>query len=87
MEKKISKEIAVRTIDELGRIILPAEIRHKFNLNTNDKVRIIEKGDKIMIEKDKPSCAFCGGGESFVMFNDKYICEHCRRLINPSIES
>ena len=87
MEKKMSKEIAVRTIDELGRIILPAEIRHKFNLNTNDKVKIIEKGDKIVIEKYKPSCAFCGGGESLVMFNDKYVCEHCKQLINSSIKN
>ena len=47
----MEKEIAVRTIDKLGRVILPAEIRHKFNLNTNDKVKIIEKGDKIVIGK------------------------------------
>ena len=87
MKKEMSKEIAVRAIDELGRIVLPAEIRHKFNLNTNDKVRIIEKGNKIMIEKDKPSCAFCGGSESLFMFNDKYVCEKCKRLINSSIES
>ena len=51
MEKKISKEISVRTIDELGRVVLPAEIRHKLNLSTNDKVKIIEKGDKIVIGK------------------------------------
>ena len=87
MKKEMSKEIAVRAIDELGRIVLPAEIRHKFNLSTNDKVKIIEKGDKILIEKYKPSCAFCGGSESLVMFNDKYVCEKCKRLINSSIES
>ena len=87
MKKEMSKEIAVRAIDELGRIVLPAEIRHKFNLNTNDKVKIIEKGDKILIEKYKPSCAFCGGSESLVMLNDKYVCEKCRQIINSSIES
>ena len=87
MKKEMSKEIAVRAIDELGRIVLPAEIRHNFNLNTNDKVKIIEKGDKILIEKYKPSCAFCGGSESLVMLNDKYVCEKCKRLINSSIES
>ena len=83
----MEKEIAVRTIDKLGRVILPAEIRHKFNLSTNDKVKIIEKGNKILIEKYKPSCAFCGGGESLVMLNDKYVCEKCRQIINSSIES
>lgn len=87
MKKEMSKEIAVRAIDELGRIVLPAGIRHKFNLNTNDKVKIIEKGNKILIEKYKPSCAFCGGSELLVMFNNKYVCEKCRQIINPSIES
>lgn len=87
MKKEMNKEIAVRTVDELGRIILPAEMRHNLNLSTNDKVKIIEQGDKILIEKHKPSCAFCGGEESLIMLNEKYVCEKCRQLINPSIES
>lgn len=81
MEKEKYKEIAVRTIDELGRVVLPLEIRHKLDLGSNDKVRIIEKNGEIVFEKYKPSCTFCGTEESLVGFNDKYICKKCSREI------
>ena len=50
MEKEMSKEIAVRTIDKLGRVVLPDEIRHKFNLSTNDRWKSLKKAMNLWLE-------------------------------------
>lgn len=87
MKKEMCKVISVRAIDELGRVVLPTEIRHKLDLEHNSKVQIIEKDGDIVFEKYKPSCTFCGAEESLVLFNEKYICKKCSREINSLIES
>ena len=89
MEKKMSieKEIAVRPIDELGRVVLPTDIRHKLDLKANDNVSFFEKDGNFVIKKYKPSCTFCGSEEALITYNEKYICKKCNRSINSLIES
>ncbi|MBS6475458.1 MAG: AbrB family transcriptional regulator [Clostridiales bacterium] len=87
MEKKISKEIAVRAIDELGKVILPCELRNKFDIKAEDKLQIFEREDEIVIKKYKPSCTFCGAEKALIMFNEKYVCKECIRSIHSLTES
>ena len=87
MEKKISKEITVRTIDELGRVVLPCKLRSKFDIKTEDNLQIFEREDEIVIKKYKPSCTFCGTEEALIMFNKKYICKECIQSTHSLIES
>jgi AbrB family looped-hinge helix DNA binding protein len=47
----MQERIAQRKIDELGRIVLPIDFRHKLNLKTSDTVDIYVKGSFIIIEK------------------------------------
>lgn len=76
------KEASIRAIDELGRIVLPTEIRQKLDIRTNEKICLIERDDEIVLKKYKPSCAFCGSEETLVMYNKKYICKDCSQSIN-----
>lgn len=67
----------VRPIDELGRIVLPKEIRRSFDLSPKDSVEIFTDGDRIILQKYAPACIFCGNADEVVYFNGKRICPEC----------
>ena len=67
----------VRKMDELGRVVIPIEIRNQFNIAEKDPVEIYVDGSSIVIKKYEPNCIFCGNTESLINYNDKLICEEC----------
>lgn len=67
----------VRKIDELGRIVLPIELRQALNLQEKDSLEIFLKDDGIFIKKSQPCCAFCNSTHSLKPFSGKNICEKC----------
>ena len=67
----------VRKVDELGRIVLPKEIRTSFDLEPGDGVEIFVEQDKIILQKYAPCCIFCGEADNIVMFKNKRICRSC----------
>ena len=67
----------VRKVDELGRIVLPIEIRKIMDINIKDPVEIFTDDDKIILKKYQPSCVFCGNADNVVYFNNKRICTSC----------
>lgn len=68
----------IRHIDELGRIVIPKEMRRKMDIQNNDPVEIFVEGDHILLAKYVPSCIFCAGTEEVSIFKDKRICKACR---------
>lgn len=68
----------VRKMDELGRIVLPKELRKTLGINEKDYVEIFTEQDQIVLKKYHPSCVFCGSVENLTMFNGKNICDACR---------
>lgn len=82
----MEKKVAIRNVDELGRVVLPPEIRQKLDIQPEGRVQFIETDDGVLIRKYKPSCIFCGTEESLVMFNEKYICKKCSRSIHSLTE-
>ena len=67
----------VRSVDELGRIVIPKEMRTKMNIKSSDPIEIYVEGDKIILKKYENSCLFCGGSEDIVDFKGKMICSSC----------
>ena len=67
----------VRHIDELGRIVVPKELRKKLGIAACDPVEISSEGDKIILTKYSPVCHFCGSTEKIREFKEKNICEKC----------
>lgn len=67
----------VRKIDELGRIVLPIELRNKMDMNTKDSVEIFVDNDKIILKKYQPCCLFCGNADNITMFKGKLVCRDC----------
>jgi transcriptional pleiotropic regulator of transition state genes len=66
-----------RRVDELGRIVLPKELRNTFKINQADAMEIYVDDDKIILVKKQPSCVFCGSGENLKEFKRQLICSNC----------
>ena len=67
----------VRTIDTLGRLVLPIEIRRMLDLNAGDGVEMFSDKDRIILQKYAPSCIFCGKADNVLTYKDKKICKTC----------
>lgn len=67
----------VRKVDELGRIVLPIELRRTFDLAIKDAVEIYTDSDMIILKKFQRSCVFCNSGEDLVEYKGKTICAAC----------
>ncbi len=67
----------VRPVDELGRIVLPKELRRSLSINPRDSVEIFTDGDRIVLQKYEPACIFCGNADHVVYYEGKRICSDC----------
>lgn len=67
----------VRKVDELGRIVLPIELRRTLGIELRDPLEIYVEGESIVLKKYNPSCIFCGSKESIFVYQDKNICGNC----------
>ncbi len=76
------KETGVtRTLDGLGRVVIPVEIRSEFDLMENDRLEFYVEEDKIIVKKYINSCIFCNAKDNLTKFEEKYICPECLREI------
>ena len=71
----------VRKIDELGRVVLPIELRRTLDLEVKDPVEIFVEDDSIILRKYGASCLFCGGSRNLSSFKEKKICADCLRQL------
>ena len=76
-EQDMKETGIVRGIDQLGRIVLPKELRRCMNINVGDEMEIFVENGRIVLEKYIPGCIFCGSEEKVSIFNDKYVCAAC----------
>ena len=67
----------VRRVDELGRIVLPVELRRTLNINEKDALEIYVDGGNVVLAKYEPSCVFCGSSVDVVNFKGKNVCPSC----------
>ena len=71
----------IRKVDELGRIVLPIEIRRTMDIAERDELEIFMDGDQIILQKFQPTCVFCGSNRNLVAFEGKNLCTDCVRKI------
>ncbi len=71
----------LRRVDELGRFVLPAEIRKSFGINLGDQLEIHTEGDCIILKKYNPNCLFCGSDQDIRLFADRRVCRACLEKI------
>lgn len=66
----------VRKVDELGRIVLPVELRRALDINVKDSLEIYVDGTQIMLKKYEPACVFCGQATDRT-YMGKRVCKKC----------
>ena len=67
----------VRRVDNLGRIVLPVELRKTFEIEAKDPMEIYVDGEQIILKKYEPACVFCGQAREISHFKGKNICKSC----------
>jgi transcriptional pleiotropic regulator of transition state genes len=67
----------VRKVDELGRIVLPSEIRQSMDIKVRDALEIFTDEGRIVLQKYEPSCIFCTSIDNIVYYKNKRICGAC----------
>ncbi len=73
----------VRQVDRLGRIVIPMEIRKKFDIvDDQDSFEIFVEDDKIVLKKYQPGCLFCGETEGTVTMKGHVVCRECTKKLN-----
>ncbi len=67
----------VRKIDELGRIVLPSELRRVFGIREGDELEISVDGERVILQKRQDQCLFCSADGPSIEFKGRKICENC----------
>lgn len=67
----------VRKVDELGRIVLPIELRRTLNIDERDSLEIYVDGNSVILRKYQPSCVFCDDAADVISYKGKNICRKC----------
>lgn len=67
----------VRKVDELGRIVLPIEIRKVLGIREKDAIEIFTDSNRIVLQKYEPACIFCNDVDNIVYFENKKVCTAC----------
>ena len=71
----------VRKVDELGRIVLPIELRRTLDISEKDSLEIYTDGSTIVLKKYHPACVFCGNSREIFSYRGKNICPACAQAI------
>jgi AbrB family transcriptional regulator, transcriptional pleiotropic regulator of transition state genes len=67
----------VRKVDELGRVVIPIELRRTLGIGEKDALEIYVDGERIVLKKYEPACVFCGSADDIIHFRGKNICSVC----------
>lgn len=72
----------IRRMDELGRVVIPIEIRNKFDIVEKDPIEIYVDGSSIILKKYEPNCIFCGSTKDLVEYKNKLVCRKCSESLS-----
>lgn len=67
----------IRRVDELGRVVIPKEIRNKLDIEEKDPMEIYVEGPSIVLKKFESNCIFCGNTKDLIEYKGKLICKKC----------
>jgi len=71
----------VRKVDELGRIVIPIELRRTLDINIKDSLEIFVEENTIILKKYEPACIFCGESRNVIEYKSKKVCPSCLKEI------
>ncbi len=75
----------VRKVDDLGRIVLPIELRRTLDIAERDELEIYLEDDKVVMHKYEPSCVFCASTRNLTEYRGKSVCSQCIQAMKTGI--
>jgi transcriptional pleiotropic regulator of transition state genes len=71
----------VRKVDELGRLVIPKEIRAAYDIHEGNPIEIYTDNNRIILAKYQPpcTCIFCNEVDDVTEFKGKRVCPQCRK--------
>ncbi len=72
----------IRKVDNLGRIVLPIELRRTMDIEERDELEIFMENDRIILQKYEMACIFCGSSRGLSSFRGKNVCRECSKKIS-----
>ncbi len=76
----------VRKVDELGRIVIPIELRRTLGIEEKDSLEIYVDSEKIILKKYEPACIFCQNADDIITHEGKRICQECLRELATKVK-
>lgn len=76
----------VRRVDELGRVVLPIELRNNLGINEKDPLEIYVDGSSIVLKKHQENCILCGNTKKLIEVNGKLVCATCAKKIEEEMK-
>lgn len=74
----------VRKVDELGRVVLPIELRRTLEIAEKDALEIYVEGTNVILKKYEPACVFCGNAKDVLAYKSRNVCGDCRVELRKS---
>lgn len=72
----------IRRVDELGRVVLPIELRRSLDIEERDPIEITVEGDRIILRKHQQTCIFCANEQDLLDYKGKRVCTSCLSALN-----
>lgn len=82
---KLESSFYLRKIDELGRVVLPIDIRNALSIKEKDTLEISVKNNGIFLQKKEDTCVFCNLNKNLTKLNEKNICKNCINKLKEEI--
>jgi len=77
----------VRRIDELGRVVLPKELRITLNIHERDPLEIyVDEDGGIILKKSESACVFCSSKDDVLLFKGQSVCRQCMEKMVAKLE-
>jgi len=67
----------LRRVDELGRVVIPIELRRTLDIAERDSMEIYVSDGSIILKKHQPTCIFCNSTNNLIVYKDKSVCANC----------
>ncbi len=77
----------VRKVDELGRVVIPIELRRTLGIDEKDALEIYVDSEKIILKKYEPACIFCGNADDVQHFRGKNVCKECAHAMSDAADA
>lgn len=76
----------VRKVDELGRVVIPIELRRTLGIDEKDALEIYVDAEKIILKKYEPACVFCGNASDVQHYRSKLVCRECATAMFENVK-